>query len=317
MIMKEHFKLLVTLLVLVSVCGATGKKNVLFFAVDDLRPELGCYRGGDFPSPIHPKISSPNIDALASKSLLLKRAYVQQSVCSPSRTSLLTGRRPDTTHVYDLTSYFRKVGGNYTTIPEYFKQNGYKSIGMGKIFHPGSASGYTNDAPSWSTKYYTPKDKDYWTSAAHQPSHKSVSKSVCKKKPLPDTEIAQHAIKTLKRVSKESKPFFLAVGFLKPHLPFIFPETFLDLYPKSDIRVPDNEFAPVNMPEVAWTDYGELRKYRDIKKHHFSGKINTTLPNDLVKELRRYYYAAVSHIDSLVGEVLKVSCKQIVTSFSR
>ena len=283
------------------------RKNVLFFAVDDLRPELGCYLGRDFPSPIYPKVHSPNIDALASKSLLLRRAYVQQSVCSPSRTSLLTGRRPDTTHVYDLKSYFRKVGGNFTTIPEYFKQNGYNSIGMGKIFHPGSASGYTNDAPSWSASYYTPKNKKYWTSSAHQPSHRSVAKSMYDKKPLPDTDIANHAIKVLKTVSKKSKPFFVAVGFLKPHLPFIFPEQFLNLYPISDIRVPDNQFAPVDMPDVAWTAYGELRKYRDIKKHHFSGKINTTLPGNLVKELRQYYYAAVSHIDSLVGKVLKVS----------
>ena len=150
--------------------------------------------------------------------------------------------------------------------------------------------------------------------AIGQVQHTNRATNLCqnlsaRKSRWPDTEIAEHAIKTLKRVSKEAKPFFLAVGFLKPHLPFIFPETFLNFYPKSDIRVPDNEFAPVNMPEVAWTDYGELRKYRDIKKHHFSGKINTTLPNDLVKELRRYYYAAVSYIDSLVGEVLKVSYK--------
>ncbi len=114
---------------------SADKKNVLFFVSDDMRPELTVYDGPDFPSPVHPKMHSPNLDALAAKSLLLKRAYVQQAVCSPSRTSLLTGRRPDTTHVYDLVHYFRKVGGNFTTIPQYFKQNGYLSIGMGKIFH--------------------------------------------------------------------------------------------------------------------------------------------------------------------------------------
>jgi hypothetical protein len=111
------------------------RKNVLFLVSDDMRPELTCFSGADFPSPVHPRIHSPNLDALAAKSLLLKRAYVQQAVCSPSRTSLLTGRRPDTTHVYDLVHYFRNVGGNFTTIPQYFKENGYSSIGMGKIFH--------------------------------------------------------------------------------------------------------------------------------------------------------------------------------------
>ena len=114
---------------------APQRKNVLFLVSDDMRPELTCYSGTDFPSPVHPSMHSPNLDALAAKSLLLKRAYVQQAVCSPSRTSLLTGRRPDTTHVYDLIHYFRNVGGNFTTIPQYFKENGYLSIGMGKIFH--------------------------------------------------------------------------------------------------------------------------------------------------------------------------------------
>jgi iduronate 2-sulfatase len=114
---------------------SSERKNVLFLVSDDMRPQLKCYSGTDFPSPVHPSMHSPSLDALASKSLLLKRAYVQQALCSPSRTSLLTGRRPDTTHVYDMNHYFREVGGNFTTIPQYFKENGYLSIGMGKVFH--------------------------------------------------------------------------------------------------------------------------------------------------------------------------------------
>lgn len=120
--------------------AAPPRKNVLFLVSDDMRPELTCYSGPDFPTPVHPNMHSPYLDALAAKSLLLKRAYVQQAVCSPSRTSLLTGRRPDTTHVYDLTHYFRNVGGNFTTIPQYFKENGYLSVGMGKIFHVRNSS---------------------------------------------------------------------------------------------------------------------------------------------------------------------------------
>ena len=95
-----------------------SKKNVLIIIVDDLRPELGCYV--DEHSQLYPDTKTPSIDKLAAKSLLLRRAYVQQAVCSPSRTSLLTGRRPDTTRVYDLQTYFRKVGGDFTTIPQYF-----------------------------------------------------------------------------------------------------------------------------------------------------------------------------------------------------
>ena len=98
-----------------------GRRNVLFLVADDMRPELGAYYGKDFPSPVHLPIHSPNLDKLAAKSLLLKRAYCQRALCSPSRTSLLTGRRPDTTHVYDLQTYWRKSGGNFTTIPEHFK----------------------------------------------------------------------------------------------------------------------------------------------------------------------------------------------------
>ena len=113
------------------------KKNVLFIAIDDLRPELGAY-GADY-------VSTPNIDSLASKSVLFERAYCQVAVCSPSRASLLTGRRPDTNHVWRISDdeYWRTTNNatNATTIPQYFKENGYISIGMGKIFHPGTPGG--------------------------------------------------------------------------------------------------------------------------------------------------------------------------------
>ena len=133
-------------------------KNVLFFAVDDLRPELGAYG-----SPI---VKSPNIDALASKSIVFERAYCQIAVCSPSRASLLTGRRPDTNHVWEIANdeYWRNYT-NATTIPQYFKENGYVSIGMGKIFHPGAPSGNDDKAYSWSLPYYhAPLSSKVWYS---------------------------------------------------------------------------------------------------------------------------------------------------------
>ncbi|KAK3098287.1 hypothetical protein FSP39_017975 [Pinctada imbricata] len=288
---------------LITLGNAT--KNVLFFASDDLRPELSSYLGPNFPSPVHPPIHSPNIDTLAAKSLLLKRAYCQQAVCSPSRTSLLTGRRPDTTHVYDLGTYFRDVGGNFTTLPQYFKQNGYTTVGMGKIFHPGRAS--NNDDPiSWSEPYFHAPNLMAWNT---RESWKAVPESEWKEKPLPDAQIADHAIETLQRLAPAAKgskqiPFFVAVGFHKPHLPFVFPDSMFEHYPKESIKLPDNPYAPVDMPAVAWLKYDELLRYEDIRTLNVTADINTTLPDDVVLNLRRAYYSAVSWTDLQVGRVL-------------
>ena len=100
-------------------------KNVLLLISDDMRPDLGVYGAK--------QMKTPNLDELASRSVVMRRAYVQQAVCSPSRTSMLTGRRPDTTRVHDLIHYWRQVAGNFTTLPQYFKQNGYKTAGIGKV----------------------------------------------------------------------------------------------------------------------------------------------------------------------------------------
>ena len=296
---------LIIFLLLCGYCAGAKRKNVLFLVSDDMRPELGAYYGPDFPSTIHPKMHSPNIDALAAKSLLLKHAYVQQAVCSPSRTSLLTGRRPDTTHVYDLIHYFRKVGGNFTTLPEYFKQNGYVSVGMGKIFHPGPASGF-DDPISWSLPYFHAKSYG-WES--HEHSWLAVPDNETIDKPLVDAQIADHAIKTMKSLAPDAKsgdkPFFLAVGFHKPHLPFVFPESMLQYYPPGDIRLPPDPHCPKDMPEVAWYTPLGLVRYKDVGSLNFTGKINEQLPEWKVRELRRAYYSALSWTDSLVGRVIQ------------
>lgn len=285
----------------ISECA--GRYNVLFLVADDMRPELGSYCGPDSPSPIHPKMHTPNLDALAIKSLLLKRAYVQQAVCSPSRTSLLTARRPDTTHVYDLIHYFRKVGGNFTTLPEYFKINGFQSIGMGKIFHPGVASGH-DDPISWTEPFF--HGNATFESKNH--SWQAIPDALLIDNPLIDEQIAEHAITTLRRVAKSAltgtSNFFVAVGFRRPHLPFVFPESMLQFYPETSIQLPDNPYAPVQMPEIAWWNYAGLREYADINALNATGKINTTLPDKTVLELRRSYYSAISWIDTLVGRIL-------------
>src|SRR5687768_4929802 len=140
--MKKYLSLLV-FLALTFVAPAQNKSsekfNVLFIAVDDLRPELGCYGVSG--------VKSPNIDALAKSGLLFNRAYCQQAVCSPSRTSLLTGRRPDTTKVYELETHFRQTIPDVVTLPQHFKNNGYHAQAFGKILHGG-----LDDPKSWSVE---------------------------------------------------------------------------------------------------------------------------------------------------------------------
>ena len=201
------------------------KKNVLFIAVDDLRPQLNAY-GYNY-------ISSPNIDALAAKSILFEKAYCQVAVCSPSRASLLTGRRPDTNHVWTVSDdqYWRTVpdATNATTIPQYFKDNGYVSIGMRKIFHPGAAGGNNDEQYSWSPEglpYYDSRDRRIQGAAWYSFDYEDNQ--------LSDGKLADRAVSVLQELKQnetngDTKPFFLAVGFHKPHLPFYCTTTFIHL----------------------------------------------------------------------------------------
>ncbi|XP_052783116.1 iduronate 2-sulfatase-like [Mya arenaria] len=280
-------------------CGA--RKNVLFIIVDDLRPDLGCFRGADFPTHDDPPPHTPHMDALAGSSLLVRRAYVQQAVCSPSRTSFLTGRRPDTTRVYDLETHFRSAGGNFTTLPQYFRNHGRRSIGIGKIFHQG-----IKDPLSWSEPDIYPGSSNWDRQNA---SWQFVPDNLLHANPLIDYKIAQSATKKLGEFATGGKyahtPFFLAVGFIRPHLPFVSPASFGDLYPLNTLKLPSNNKAPVGMPEVAWFKSNEIRtQYEDIHRSSFTGEINNTIPNNIALDLRRAYYSAVSWVDSQVGVVL-------------
>ncbi len=282
--------------------------NVLLLVSDDLRPELGCYDGEDAPSPVHPKMHTPNLDKLAKKSLLLKRAYVQQAVCNPSRTSFLTSRRPDTTHIY-AGGHFRNITGNFTTLPEYFKQHGYITAGFGKVFHPGESSG-GDDPPSWTEPYYHAPNYDLWreSNKNNQKSQSwiSVPTTIYRKEPLPDQQIAEKASQRLEVYARQKKPFFMAVGFHKPHLPFVFPSDFIKHYPIESIQLPPNPYAPTGMPKIAWYNYikGALGRFDDIKYSNYSGEINTSMADNIVLDLRRAYYSLVSYVDSLVGQLL-------------
>ena len=310
----EDMKILCAAVLAATLSSADANKNILFFAVDDLRPEMNCMGDNPIPGSITPKLHTPNFDRLAARSLLMRKNYVQQAVCSPTRTSVLTGRRPDRTRTYDLYSYFREVAANYTTIPEYFKNKwDFLTVGMGKIFHPGHASGNDDICCSWTDdKYWHAPNLAAWSGKVNTTLNKgrswmAVSAEEAKKNPLPDFQIAQHAVETLKNMTTNLKPeqnFFMGVGFHKPHLPFVFPEEMAEYYPLSSISLPPNDQPPKDMPSIAWSSYGELRNYFDQSLLNKTGAPGTDLPNDDVINLRRAYYSAVSATDMYLGMVL-------------
>jgi iduronate 2-sulfatase len=282
------------------------RPNVLFIAVDDLRPDLGCYG--------HPEAMTPNIDALAKRGLVFRRAYCQQAVCSPSRTSLLTGLRPDSTKVYDLETHFRKTIPDVVTLPQHFKDNGYVSIGMGKIFHGG-----LDDPQSWSEPhqngsapgYVLPENRE--RIAAGRSQAKAAGKKgkalnragrggAFESADVPDNayhdgSLAEMAVAKLGDLKAKEQPFFLAVGFLKPHLPFNAPQKYFDLYDPAKLKVAANPFRPKDAPPFAITDYGELRAYYGIPKEG-------PLDESLARQLVHAYRAATSYTDANIGRVL-------------
>lgn len=284
--------------------GGERRRNVLFIAVDDLRPSLGCYGA--------PVVQTPSLDRLAARGTVFTRAYCQQAVCSPSRTSLLTGRRPDTTQVYDLQTHFRKHLPNVVTLPEHFKANGYHTEGMGKIYHGG-----LDDPQSWSVPHWNPKGKQYLTEASDRLLQEidaagqaaGVELKQWREKhrgpaweapdvpdnALSDGRICDHAVEALQRL--QGRPFFLGVGFLKPHLPFIAPKRYYDLYDPARIALADNPFAPQDAPQYALSSWGELRAYHAMPAQ---GPVDDATARQLIHG----YYAATSYVDAQVGRLL-------------
>uniref|UniRef100_A0A672YHB2 Iduronate 2-sulfatase n=1 Tax=Sphaeramia orbicularis TaxID=375764 RepID=A0A672YHB2_9TELE len=280
------------------------EKNVLFIIADDLRPSLGCY--GDTLA------KSPNIDQLASKSQTFLNAFAQQAVCAPSRTSLLTSRRPDTTRVYDFGSYWRVQSGNYTTLPQYFKSNGYLTMSVGKVFHPGIASNHTDDYPySWSIPAYHPTsfifEKKKMCKGEDGKLHANLLCAVnVTEQPggiLPDMESTDEAVRLLKTRVSDDTPFFLAVGFHKPHIPFRIPQEYLSLYPIDNMTLALDPDVPILLPPVAYNPWTDVRKREDVQKLNISFPYGP-IPKDFQLRIRQHYYAAVSYMDSQVGRLL-------------
>lgn len=275
------------------------KTNILFIAVDDLRNQLGCY--GDSV------VMTPNIDRLAKNGIVFNNAYCQQSVCGPSRASLLTGRRPDITKVWDLNTHFRKALPNVVTLPQYFKENGYQSRCVGKIYHDPAA---LQDPISWSA----PEIMAVTDAAGHkyvlEKNNKVKGKAAaveCVDAPdsaYVDGLVCNAAIKVLREV--KDKPFFLAVGFRRPHLPFTAPKKYWDYYDRDKIPMPQQTASPQNTPKIALHNSIELRGYTDVPD-------NGPIPSDKIRELRHGYYASITYTDTQIGKLLDELDKQGLT----
>lgn len=279
-----------------------AKPNVLFIATDDLRVELGSY-GQDW-------IHSPNLDKLASQSTQFDRAYCQAALCNPSRASVMTGLYPDTIGVIDLPTHFRNTEPNVVTLPERFKNDGYFTQNIGKIFHNGHHGERHGDPQSWSIPavfHYNTHSKDVPDPASlieDQPSN-SVSTLLRKRAEnydVPDHaywdgKIADKAVIALQSFQERGQPFFLAVGFWKPHLPFNAPKKYWDLYqdnPDLQSRLqPANADRPSGRPEIA------VHPGRELMRDFENG-----LNEEQVGLLRQGYYAAVSYVDAQIGKVL-------------
>lgn len=272
--------------------------NILFIAVDDLRTEINSFGAKH--------MHTPNLDRLAKKGMIFERAYCQQAVCAPSRNSLMTGLRPDALGIYDLYTFFRTKNPDVITLPQHFINNGYHAESMGKIYHTGH--GNSNDKLSWTIPSWNKREdvqKLKKISIGDTLGLESDFPTINGKKlpwycsPQPENNMsdamtANHAVHRLKDLKDET--FFLAVGFSKPHLPFVSPKKYWDLYNPTEIEIPKRQ-VPKDMPELALHQFGELRKYHGIQAEG-------SLDDETSRNLIHGYYAAVSMIDAQIGKLL-------------
>ena len=293
------------------------RPNVLFIAIDDLRPELGCYGSAI--------AKSPNLDKLAKEGMRFDRAYCQQAICSPSRASLMTGARPDQIGVIENTAYFRELNPDILTLPQHFIKHGYEAVYCGKIYH----GRMTDDKHSWSRKpayarcpvkmkrlpggYALPENQKLWASnkekmlakygksgsggLVHGPAYESADVS---DHAYADGISTRLAIATLHdhREKKPKQPLFLALGFQKPHLDFVAPKKYWDLYDREKIKLAKQNKSPKGGAATGLHASFELRTRHGIPK---KGPIGP----EMAKTLLHGYYACVSYVDAQIGMMLE------------
>jgi len=309
---------------------AQSKPNILFIAVDDLGTYLNSYGKEE--------VISPNMDRLAARGMTFNRAYCQIAICSPSRDSVMTGMRPDTIGVYDLATHFRDNVPDALTIPQHFRNYGYHAQAIGKVFHPAlekhpirEDQPRPGDPHSWSVPTYRPHPPEYYhTPEGVEEARRVFAQRQIKEEETPDDwknylvrgfvteapdvddealydgQVAARAMKVLRELANTQQqegpgnktPFFLGVGFLKPHMPFIAPRKYWDLYDRENIRLAENNFPPRDAPPIA------------LQVHWNEARAQSDVPNDgpilpeQSREMIHGYYAAVSYVDALVGRLL-------------
>ncbi len=276
------------------------KPNILFFAVDDLRTQLGCYG--------HPETISPNIDKIASEGTVFDRAYCQVPVCGASRASLLTGLRPTASRFTSAGSRADQHAPTANTLPQHFKNNGYHAVSNGKIFHyindsrdswseiPWRAYDYDNDGVDWAKANFDkiwldPDSANYISSTGRGPYWEDAD---VPDDAYEDGKVAMKTIQDLRRLKKKNKPFFLACGFSRPHLPFNAPKKYFDMYPQQ-IEIAENRYLPANKPSEC-SNSTEITRYSER-----SGWPSDT---DFHRQARHAYYACVTYIDAMIGKIL-------------
>jgi len=291
--------------------SAAEKLNVLFIASDDMRPQLGCY--GD------PIVKSPNIDALAKRGTLFQRSYVQQALCSPSRISMLSGRYPATTGIFEIGRPLRATMPDITTLPQHFKNNGYHTRSLGKIYHVGIDDDASWTIPAWHSKMPRTSAATQAAVAKFVADAKAKGVEIPQKGPgnrnsaipafeavecgdddLLDGDCAVNAIAQLREHAKNPRqPFFLAVGFANPHVPWIAPKKYFDLYDPAKLTLAKNEFLPKGAPAFAATSGTDFYGYKDVPQ-----VTGDKLPEGYKRECLQGYFAAISYVDAQVGRLL-------------
>ena len=286
-------------------CRAEERPNVLLILVDDLKPSFGAY-GDNW-------VHSPNLDRLAARGMRFDMAYCNQAVCAPSRNNLLTGARSTSLGVYSLGYNFRRAFPNAVTMPQYFKQHGYHSAGIGKVFHIGH--GNVGDDASWSVPFHPDKVIDYVLPESTN-GQLTKEEALFSNKPArgltrgaaweaadvdddayADGRIAAEGINRLRAFDESERPFFLALGFTKPHLPFCAPKKYWNLYDARKMELAEFTQRPAGAPKYAGKTIGELNQYKPVPSEPpLSGEMQRTLIHG--------YYAALSYMDAQVGRVL-------------
>ncbi len=279
-----------------------GRPNVVFIALDDLKPALGCY--GD-------KLAkTPHMDRLAARGALFLNNHCQQAVCGPTRASLLTGLLPDRTRVWDLNTKMRDQVPGILTLPQHFKQNGYYTMGVGKLFDGRCVDSWgEQDAISWSAPYLESGGGTMYANSSYSQGRVPLDKRGELSRPSTENADApdsvykdyfscERAIEELGRRVEAGDPFFLGLGFARPHLPFNAPRKYWELFERSDFALPGYRDVSQGSPGFSFHDSGELRNgYTDIP-------LKGPIPDEKQLELIHGYYATVAFIDAQVGRML-------------